>query len=131
MSLCQDNSGMSAKKTVRQLRNLVPMTLRFPFFTICALLVAPLFCYASIPLWRLYISNRAGSNTKTLYFAEYGVATGAFLSAVAGAAVGLIFTVLARSRRERFPPLRALGFICNLGLLGYGLFVVLTTFRFQ
>lgn len=107
------------------------MTQRFPAFTISALSVALLFYFASLPLWSLCLSHRAAGDSKALYFAEYGVLIGAFLTGLVGAALGVVFAVVAHSRHERFPPLRALALISNLIVLGVGLFVVFTAFWFR
>jgi hypothetical protein len=107
------------------------MTQRFPTFTVSALSAALVFYFASLPLWSIYLSHRAAGDSKALYFAEYGIFIGAFLSGVVGAALGVVFAAVAHRRRERFLPLRALAFIANLVVVGYGLFVVFSSFRLR
>jgi hypothetical protein len=107
------------------------MTLRFPIFTLGACLVATVFLFASVPLWNHFIDQRAATVSRARDFAAYGVVIGAFLSAMVGAALGILFTIVAHRRHERFFPLRVLAFSGNLIFLGYGLFVVFSNFFFS
>jgi hypothetical protein len=97
---------------------------RFPLLSLVSLVIPFLVGIGSYPLWlRAFSDDPTG---KAGMFIVIAAITCATLTASVGAIGGAIVAYIAHRRRERFPFIRALSFIGNLCLAGYGIYLLLS-----
>ena len=96
------------------------MKRQVPVFSLISLVPALLFGFGSYPIWLRAFDDPTGKAGMFILIAAITCAT---LTAGGGALVGIILSIVAHVRRERFIAIRALSFFGNLALTGYALYV--------
>lgn len=100
------------------------MNPRFPLLSLVSLLSPFLVGFASYPIWLFILDN--DPTGKAGMFIVIAAITCAILTACAGAIGGAILAYIAHRRRERYFLIRAFSFLCNIGLVGFGIYLWLS-----